>query len=341
MLSGQALGWVEEYKYLGFPTYAYNNTPRNLPVNLSVLNEVLLPLAHTLLPSSAGDFFLASRADILAAMAGGKVLRNAPAAGVTYSGVGAKVSRWLGSIAGLPANTTSATFLRCELGVLPSQLVAERNALYYLWHLRNETWYKHFLPSLQHLAPISRLTGLLLDNNITLEEFRQHAGPAKGRKTAKEAVLKRAQSWHDDSAMKARIPSPGFVCRGRPHLREDPLAEVATTAAQARAGRLPGVPNAWEYHSCPFCGQDSGLNGIHLLQREELPRSLLVARDELLSSRPVGEFASEVISCKPNEFTKRGLCLADRVFRATRRAIRGSSPPGSPQPDVAGEEFLV
>jgi hypothetical protein len=86
----------------------------------------------------------------------------------------AKLNKWLGSIAGLPINTTSATFLRCELGVPPSQLVTERNALYFLWHLRNQTWFKGQLPSLLHLSPHSRLTELLVDNNITLEEFHLH-----------------------------------------------------------------------------------------------------------------------------------------------------------------------
>ena len=51
---------------------------------------------------------------------------------VLYKEMDRNVNRWLGSVAGVPINITSATFLRCEFGVLPSQLVAERNALYYL-----------------------------------------------------------------------------------------------------------------------------------------------------------------------------------------------------------------
>ena len=53
------------HKYLGFPVYAYNNTPQSLPVNLSILNLVLYPLGPTLLPNGINDFFLSNRVDIL------------------------------------------------------------------------------------------------------------------------------------------------------------------------------------------------------------------------------------------------------------------------------------
>ena len=130
-------------------------------------------------------------------MVEGKVLHNSPMAAIRYGDVDQKLNKWLGNIAGLPVNVTSATFLRCELGVLPSQLVAERNALYYLWHLRNEVWYREFLPALQHLPPVARLTGLLLDNNVTLEEFHQYSDRDQWHSLVKAAILHRAQHWYD------------------------------------------------------------------------------------------------------------------------------------------------
>jgi len=72
-LSGQTLCWVDEFKYLGFPIYAHNQTPKNLPVDLNILNHVLFPLAPTLLPNSVNDFYLAKRADVLTTMVEGKV----------------------------------------------------------------------------------------------------------------------------------------------------------------------------------------------------------------------------------------------------------------------------
>ena len=139
------------------------------------------------------------------------------------------------------------------LGVLPPQLVAERNALYFLWHLRNETWFKDQLPSLLHLSPLSRLTGLLADNNITLEKFHSYDDVEQWHKTVKVAVLQRAQTWYASSSHSQRLPNFGFVYRGLPYLREDLLCELAPTATAARADRRPGVANAWEYHLSPFC----------------------------------------------------------------------------------------
>ena len=43
-------------------------------------------------------------------------------------------------------------FLRCELcGVLPASLVC---GLYFLWHLRRETWFRQYLPYLAHLQSL-------------------------------------------------------------------------------------------------------------------------------------------------------------------------------------------
>jgi hypothetical protein len=241
----------------------------------------------------------------------------------------------------LYAHTTSATYLRCELGVLPSQLVAERNALYYLWHLRNETWFKKHLPSLQHLLPLSRLTGILLDNNITLDEFHEYKDREKWHEVVKSAVLERAKSWYNTSAHAERLPNFEFIYRGRPYLREEYLAELAHVAIEARADRLPGVPSAWEYNPCPFCECASGMNGAHLLQCESLPLTLKETRDALRGSLSVRAFTMKVLLCEPSALVKRALPFARKVLQAARRAVQGLTPPSSPQSDVAGEEFTT
>lgn len=343
ILSNQVLEWTQEFKYLGFPIYAHNNTPSQLPVDLSLLNAVLYPLAPTLLPNGINDFFLCNRVDMLITMVEGKALHNSPMSNICFRDMDAKVNKWLGKIAGLPINTTSATFLRCDLGVLPSQLVAERNALYFLWHLRNETWFKDQLPSMIHLAPLSRLTGLLLDNNITLEEFHKYTNPEKWHDTVKKAVLDRAQHWYDASAHHQRLPNLSFVYRGAPYLREDYTCALAAVAIQARADRLPGVPCAWEYHPCPFCESERGMNGAHLLQCASLPAPLLTARDQLRSTVfpnvSVQAFASSVIECYPSDSVKACLPFADKVFKAARKAVTGAIPTPSPQSDTAGDEL--
>lgn len=341
VLNGQSLRWVQEFKYLGFPIYAYNNTPKQLPVDLSILNDVLYPLAPTLLPRGINDFFLANRVDILTTMVEGKVLHNSPMADTCFKDMDGRMNVWLGKVAGLPIHTTSATFLRCELGVLPSQLVAERNALYYLWHLRNETWFKDCLPSLQHLPPLSRLTGVLLDNNITLEEFHEYDNRENWHEVVKNAVLERAKSWYNTSTHTERLPNFEFIYRGRPYLREEYLAELAHVAIEARADRLPGVPSAWDYNPCPFCECASGMNGAHLLQCESLPLTLKETRDAMRGPLSVRAFTMKVLLCEPGELVKRALPFARKVFQAARRAVQGPLPPSSPQSDVAGEEFTT
>ena len=230
--------------------------------------------------------------------------------------------------------TTSATFLRCELGVLPSQLVAERNALYYLWHLRSETWFRHHLPSLLHLSPLSRLVNLLTDYNTTLEEFHQYSDTKKWHSAVKTAVLARAQTWYNVAPHQQRLPSFRFVYRGLPYLRRDLTCHLAPVALQARADRLPGVPNAWLHQLCPFCDCPAGLNGARLLQCPQVPAPLAAARDELRPSLSVPEFAAAVVACEPGDFTKAGLCFAHKLFKAARRAVQGPTPPTSPSSQV-------
>lgn len=259
-------------------------------------------------------------------------------AGVSFTDMDRKVNTWLGSIAGLPINTTSATFLRCELGVLPSQLVAERNALYFLWHLRNQTWFKDQLPTLTHLSPLSRLTELLTDTNTTLEEFHKCNDADKWHDRVKQAVLQRACSWYNTATHSQRLSNFGFVYRGQQYLRDDDLGELATTALHARADRLPGVPSAWEYHQCPFCQGERGMNGAHLLQCESLPAPLTASRDQVRSSLSVRGFAVQVLNCEPCQLVKEGLHFAQKLFKHTRKAVQVVPPP-SQQSDTAGEDL--
>ena len=178
-------------------------------------------------------------------------------------------------------------------------------------------------------------------DNITLEEFHQHSDSGKWHSLVKAAVLCRAQHWYEVSGLQERLPNSGFVYRGQPHLRDDALADLAGVAVQLRTDRLPGVPSAWEYHQCPLCGCDRGLNGAHLLQCDNLPPALTAARDELRAGTPVSDFAAEVLQCKPSVWTRKGLSLAHKIVKVAQRAAQGSTPPSSPRSDVAGEEFLV
>ena len=258
-----------------------------------------------------------------------------------YDDIDARVNKWLGAIAGLPINATSATFLRCELGVLPSQLVGERNALYYLWHLRNRTWFKRHLPHLQHLPPLARLTELLLDYDVTLEEFHRVRDVDKWHDLVKDAVLNRAESWYSASSHSQRLPNFRFVYRGQQYLRLANICQLSEVAIQARADRLTGVPNEWLHQECPYCHTDGGLHGAHLLQCDSLPDQLAQQRNQLRQDQSIRAYTSRVLVCDPSfSELKQGLCFAQRVLKTTRRACQ-APPPSSQTSDGDREEFAV
>ena len=308
-------------------------------MDLSILNLVLYPLAPTLLPGGTTDFFLCNRVDILLTMVGGKVLHNSSLADVRFEDMDTKVNKWLGGVTGLPINTTSATLLRSELGVLPSQLVAQRNALYFLWHLRNEVWYRQHLPSPIHLSPLSRPVELLTDNDITPEEFHRCDSNQEWHDTVRTAILDRAQQWYDPGPHQQRLPNFRFVYRGLSYLRDDSICHLAPTALQARTDRLPGVPNAWEYHQCPYCDLPAGLNGAHLLGCDKIPTELAANRDSLRGPLTVPDFTTAVLACEPSNFTRDSLCFAQKLFKAARRSVRGPTPPTSPTSQVSDDDL--
>ena len=229
--------------------------------------------------------------------------------------------------------------------MLPSQLVAERNALYYLWHLRNEAWFKQHLPSLQHLSPLSRLTGILLDNDITLEEFHQYNNSDNWHEVVKRAVLERAKYWFTRTEsygkQAQRLPNFEFEYRGRNYLRAKYLHHLAPIAIEARADRLPGVPQAWLHNPCPFCECEDGMNGAHLIQCANLPTQLATTRDQLRGSLSVRALAMQIVVCDPTPLVKRALPWAQKVFKTARRAVQELTPPSSPESDAAAEQFLT
>jgi hypothetical protein len=212
-------------------------------------------------------------------------------------------------------------------------------------YLRNEVWFNKYLPSLQHLSPLSRLTGILLDNNVTLEEFHQHSSSVHWHALVKKAILERANHWYTGSASYAdhsqRLPNFEFQYRGREYLRAALLHELAPIAIQARADRLPGVPQAWLHNPCPFCECEDGMNGAHLLQCTSLPTGLATSRDQLRGSLSVRAFAVQVVTCDVTPLVKGALPFAQKVFKTARKAVQDSTPPSSPESDAAAEQFLT
>lgn len=303
LLDSQPLDWVTQFKYLGFPIYgSLVKQPRFYPLDMSLLNPVLYPLTSVLVPQQVAQLHLLSRVRVLTTMVESKVLHNSPLLDLDYKAMDRFLNRWLAVVCGMSINASSATFIRCELGVLPAQLIAERNALYFLWHLSHESWFRHCLPQFTHLSPLVRLTNMLISYGLSCEELYVMDLPA-WRKAVKQAVLHKALSFYEPKQRQigSRLPGFFFEYLGRPYLHHPRVSELADLAIQVRADRMPGIPQPYEYHPCLWCGTASAMNGQHLLRCTCMPADLAKEREELRQQVGVhislSQLAERVVRC--------------------------------------------
>jgi len=193
-------------------------------------------------------------------MVEGKATRNAQVADLDTKAIDAYVNKGLKAITGL----ISTTQLRCDLGVLPAELVVHRNAMYYLWHFRRQVWFRHYLPHLAHLPPIARLTSMVLQYQGLRMRDADGMGQDQWKAAVRKAVLDRAKGYYDTYNHQYLILYPydkpyQFQYKGQDYLNSEYTIDLAQTAVELRHDRLPGVPSPWEYHPCVCCGEERGL----------------------------------------------------------------------------------
>ena len=335
-LYGETLDWVKVFKYLGFPIYANNKTPKYLPLDLTSVFQVIGPMTSVLRPESPPDLPVIQRAQAFYAMVEGKALHNAQVADMDVKNVDSYVNKGLRLVTGL----IDSTLLRCDLGILPSELVVHRNAMYYLWHLRRRAWFRHYLPSLAHLQPINRLTSIVLCytelslRDIDSMEYEQWRG------IVKKAILKRSASYYDTSDLSDYCLSPqssySFQYLGQAYLKNAHITHLGQTAIELRHNRLCGVPRPWEHQPCMYCNLPRSLNGRHLLQCPCLPANLIEDRQQLITQFQPGlslsAFAQTTIACAGAErddascprlvFLCRSLALGRKIMGHARRTAR-------------------
>ena len=85
---------------------------------------------------------------------------------VDYDGLDRFLYRSLIDMTRCPSGRTSATFLRAELGLMPSKFMGHIRALNFLWHIRRKAWFRHHLPYLRGPGPYNRLLGIAALYNI-------------------------------------------------------------------------------------------------------------------------------------------------------------------------------
>lgn len=331
-LSGATLEWVRSFKYLGSRVYASNSGPAREPFDPATLQRVVGPLFPFLTTRSTYRFHLKSRVQILRTMTENTLLHNAPVSDFAYKQIDRAVNKWLGVAAGCPVRVTRATFLRCDLGVLPSQLVAERDALYFLWHLLHLSWFRNALPALTSLPPVSRLVSLTLKHDLDLA-FVSVCSREEWHSAVQRAVVRSARTTFAARPV-AWVPNHHFV-RSHRYLKHKDLSDVADVVLQLRNNRLPSAPHPWVFHPCPFCAQAGGLHGRHLLSCESLPpvfdaqRGLLSQQAPPPALNPL-QFAATVLECDPKRtsslWLRQSILFGRRLCRAAVVALDPDHP---------------
>lgn len=197
--------------------------------------------------------------------------------------------------------------------------------MYFLWHLTHETWFRQHLPAFTDFPSLSRLTSMLISYNLTLEEL-YVSNKSTWRSAVKDAVLAKAKVYYEpkQTVHASRIPNFSFVYLGQPYLYHQLTTELAEVAVLVRADRLPGVPEPYRYHKCPWCHQNSSLHGKHLLQCHQLPTHLMQERCNLYQAAgqpntPINETTTKLLACATPK--KSNLTSTDPQAVLTRKTL--------------------
>jgi len=362
-LHGSPLEWVQVFRYLGYPIYAFNKRQHHLPLDLKSVYQVLGPMASVIHHESLVDLPVIQRARAFVVMVEGKAMHNAQVGALDTKSVNNYVNKGLRAITGL----TDSTLLRCDLGVLPAELVVHRNALYFLWHLRHRSWFKAYLPLLTHLEPLQRLTSMLLFYPCLRVDVLDHSSYPVWRERVKLAIIERAESFYStkDCDNYRLYPQERyeFEYRGQRYLNNPLTTNISQVALELRQDRLP-LPKRlrpWEHHDCPLCLAPRSLNGRHLLQCAQLPANLTEARSDLIAryypDLPLAGFAEGVVGCfgahkadrgESVDFLRESLALGRKIARFAKSRLSAEEPVLSARalanlfdPDSASEVYEV
>jgi len=336
------LKWVQEFRYLGYPIFANNRHPhKHLPLDLSSIYKVVYPMASIIEYDSKYDLPVIQRAQAFVTMIEGKAMHNAQVGDLDVKAINNYINKGLKRITGL----MDTTLLRCDLGVLPAELVVHRNALYFLWHLRRRAWFRPYLPSLAHLHPMQRLTSMTFHYPSLRLDMLDTTDYNEWRTIVSESIIEKAEAFYDTGSRPEYQLFPNnkyaFAYRGQKYANHRDITDLAQIALELRQDRLPVDRSLqpWTYHPCPMCHEPKGMCGRHLLQCPQLPDNLMSDRDQLIRDHYPGlqpdGFARGVIECfgahakessgdPSTEFLRKNLVLGRKIAKYARRQLRSA-----------------
>jgi hypothetical protein len=196
------------------------------------------------------------------------------------------------------AKGSSATFLQCETGTVPSKFTAHRRVVQYWLHVSHDSWFAPLLSDFRGQGPTRRL-----QNTAALYGFTRTTELSGGRtyptskevwhKGVRDAVADAAARFLQAKAVERKLPGPAVVAKrnnllklvAQPYVPEG--ADLAKYGVAFRQSAVSGRFREWDprhCRPCPHCSVPGHFaDPCHLLQCDKAPSALLAARTAVLS----------------------------------------------------------
>lgn len=219
VLSGKPLQWTTEVLYLGVPIRKGRAPSSSLPFELprawAALHNAGAALTPAV-PAPLSSQLKMVNSDVLAG-----VLYPAAVHDLDYGRIDRFVNSLLRRLTGCERGS-SATFLRCETGLLPSKFLGHRRALQFWRHISHDAWFAPLVPSFHGQGPLKRLTGIAavygLSETTVLDVSTGVSYPFdkdRWKEKVREVVDNVAVEHLQKEAADRQLPGPQFVRRKR------------------------------------------------------------------------------------------------------------------------------
>ena len=202
------LDWVDSFVYLGITIFGKKKgraTLSQAPTPISSMWKAIFRLKAALDPNLKVP--LEKQIKLLETDVLSIALYPAAVCDLDYKTIDKFINKQLRRLIGIRGGQSSSTFLRSELGVLPSKFLAHKRALGYLWHLFNKAWFRHHIANLDGIGPYMRLRQLAQRYKIDLLDIQICSKEGWMSKVNKAVLDVAMEDWTKLSREK-RVPEP-------------------------------------------------------------------------------------------------------------------------------------
>jgi endonuclease/exonuclease/phosphatase family metal-dependent hydrolase len=294
LLSGQPLEWTQEVTYLGVALKRSRLPTTRLPLELPRAWASLYKAGAALSPVVPVPLAAQLRLIVTDVLAG--VMYPAAVQDLDYMRIDTFVMSLIRRLTGCAAGS-SATLLRCELGVMPSRYLAHRRAVQYWLHVSHDAWFAPLLPTFRGRGPLKRL-----QNIAALYDLTETTGISDGepcpfdkdtwRNKVHEAVGDAAVRYLQEQTAQRGLSGPEVAPRrngllklvARPYVREGgSLAKYGVLFRQCFLTTRFGDWDVRHHRPCPHCSSPGHFaDPCHLLECVEAPPDLASVRSAVL-----------------------------------------------------------